>query len=144
MESTPSIVLDSSIAVKWFSKEVDSDKAMILLKRFQSSEISICVVEYLFLEVANALRYKPLSDPNFLGKAIRLLYNLKLVSYPLTMPLIKKSSEISFDANISLYDAVPVALAEELGTYCITADRKTKYEKLIPKHYPVRLLEWVD
>ena len=141
MERAPPLVLDSSIAVKWFSKEIDSHKVLDLLNRFQASEITLCVMDFLFIEVANALRYKPSSDPVFLNNAIGLMYDLKLVSYPHSTEILQRASEISFDAEVSLYDAIPVALAEQLDTYCITADRRTQYNKLSIKQYPVKMLE---
>ena len=48
--------------------------------------------------------------------------------------------EIAVDGNVTVYDAVPVALAELKQTVCITADAQTQYKKLKHKGYPVTLL----
>jgi predicted nucleic acid-binding protein len=140
METAPRIVIDSSVVVKWFSKEADSQKALDLLNRFQASEHTLCVSDLLFIEVTNALRYKPTLN-NSLVEIISILYDLNLELYPSTKKLLQSASEMAFEADVSIYDAIPVALAEQLDTYCITADKKTQYNRLTEKNYPIKLLD---
>lgn len=140
METAPRIVIDSSVVVKWFSKEADSQKALDLLNRFQASEHTLCVSDLLFIEVTNALRYKPTLN-NSLVEIISILYDLNLESYPSTKQLLQSASEMASEADVSIYDAIPVALAEQLDTYCITSDKKTQYNRLAEKNYPIKLLD---
>jgi len=139
METAPRIVIDSSIAVKWFSREVDSEKALEVLNKYQTSEQTLCVSDLLFIEVTNALRYKPRSNIP-LTEIISILYDLNLESYHSTKQLLQTSSEMAYNANVSIYDAIPVALAQQLETYCLTADKKTQYNQLSKRNYPIRLL----
>ena len=53
--------------------------------------------------------------------------------------MLRRSAEIAFDGGVTIYDALPVAVAEKNGTVCVTADERTQYSRLKEK-YPVRLL----
>ena len=134
------VVIDSSVAVKWFSAEEDTDKALKLRDKQVNNELELVATPLLMCEVANALRYKPDFDYNKLVKAIESLYKLHLRIEPLTEDLLSKGAEIAFEGDVTLYDAIPVALAELFGTSCITADDKTQYERLKHK-YSVMLLK---
>jgi len=48
---------------------------------------------------------------------------------------------LAFDGKVTLYDAVPVAIAKLEGMQCITADAKSQFPPLSLKRYPIRLLE---
>ena len=48
---------------------------------------------------------------------------------------------IAFKGNVTVHDAIPVALAVLKRTKCITADQDTQYAKLKPKGYPIELLQ---
>jgi predicted nucleic acid-binding protein len=134
------LIIDSSVAVKWFSTEKDTDKALRLRDRHVSGEIELVATPLLFCEVVNALRYKPDFDYNKLIKAIRSIYRLYMHVEPITEDLLIKGSEIAFEGDVATYDSIPVALAVLYGTVCITADEKSQYEKLKDR-YPVKMLE---
>jgi len=134
------IVLDSSVVVKWFSKEEKSDEALKLMDLYTESSVELSASELLFCEVANALRYKPDYDVKRFEEAVSQLFNLHMTVTPLTEELLGRAGDIAYDADITLYDALPVALAEHRKTVCMTADEETQYRKLRPKGYPVELL----
>lgn len=133
------VIIDSSVAVKWFSAEEDTDKALKLRDKQVNSEIELVATPLLICEVANALRYKPDFDYKKVIKATGSLYMLHLRIEAITEDLLIKGAEIAFDGNVTIYDAIPVALAELSGSICITADEKTQYMKLKRK-YPVKML----
>jgi len=54
--------------------------------------------------------------------------------------LLSRTGEIACDGDVSLYDAIPIALAKRQKTVCITADEQTQWGKLRPKGYPIELL----
>lgn len=144
MEIPRPIVIDSSVAVKWLSRENGSDKAMRILSHFQSGEITIYVVDFLFIEVANALLYKTSITVDYLQYAIGLMHRLKLVSVPQSPELLQLAAQIAIGSDVSIYDALPVALAVKLNAVCVTADEKTQYNRLQPKNYPIHLLNSID
>lgn len=140
MERRQEIVLDSSVVVKWFSKEAKSDEALKLLDSYVEGSVELIVSDILFCEVGNALRYKPDYDAEKLKNAITQLFSLRMKVAHLTEGLMSRASEIAYEGKITLYDALPVAIAEHRKTVCITADGETQYKKLLPNGYPIELL----
>jgi predicted nucleic acid-binding protein len=98
------------------------------------------VSDLLYHEVANALRYKPDFNEKKLSGAVEELYGLQLNTRSVDPEVINKASAIAYKGDLTIYDAVPVALAQIRGTVCITADEQTQYKKLKPHGYPVTLL----
>lgn len=140
MERRREIVLDSSVVVKWFSKEIKSLEALKLMDSYAQGSVELIVSEILFCEVGNALRYKPDYDAEKLKNALLQLFNLRMKVTHLTEELMNRTSEISYKGKVTLYDALPVAIAEQSKTVCITADEETQYKRLCTKGYPVELL----
>lgn len=102
--------------------------------------IELSASELLFYEVANALGYKPDYDVERLKNAISQLFRLNLKVTPISEELLIRACEIAYDTDLTLYDALPAALAERQNTTCITADEETQYGKLHRRGYPIELL----
>ncbi|MCW4002704.1 MAG: type II toxin-antitoxin system VapC family toxin [Candidatus Bathyarchaeota archaeon] len=134
------VVLDSSVVVKWFSKEAKSDEALKFLDSYTQGTTTLTVSEILICEVGNALRYKPDYDAQKWKTALTQLFNLHLNVVHLNQDLTNRTGEIAYDGKITFYDALPVAVAENKKTVCITADEETQYRKLHPKGYHIELL----
>jgi len=134
------IVLDSSVVVKWFSKETKSDEALKIIDSYIQGTAELIISEILICEVGNALRYKPDYDTTKWKIALTQLFNLSMNVIHLNENLTNRTGEIAYETKITFYDALPVALAENKKTVCITADEETQYKKLKPKGYPVELL----
>ncbi len=133
-------MIDSSVAVKWFSHEEETDKALLVRNRHVSGARRLWVSDLLYHEVANALRYKPGYDEKRLNQAVESLFGLHLNVQPVDMMLLGKAATIAFKGNVTIYDAVPVALAQLRETFCITADEDSQFKKLKSHGYPVTLL----
>jgi predicted nucleic acid-binding protein len=134
------VVIDSSVAVKWFSEEEATPHALELRDSHTRGHITLITTPLLACELANALRYKPDYNKDRLAEAMDHFYGLHLFETPIDAHLLSRSSEIAFRGNVTIYDAIPVALAALKKTKCITADQETQYAKLKPKGYPVELL----
>ncbi len=134
------IVVDSSVAVKWFSTEEDTDKALRIRDEHLNGTGPIWASDLLYHEVANALRFKRTYDENKLIEAVNTLFAFHLNNRPVDPLLLRDATAIAYRGDVTLYDAVPVALASIRGTICITADEETQYKKLKPHGYPVALL----
>jgi predicted nucleic acid-binding protein len=133
--------LDSSVAIKWFSKEEDSEKALKLLNAYINGNIIFVTSHLLFYEVANALRYKPDLTEN-VKRAVEALFKLHMKVIDLNDKIMIKSIEIAYEDDVTVYDAIPVAVAEVEEAVCITADEKTQYSKLKEKHSVILLKEY--
>jgi predicted nucleic acid-binding protein len=140
MERCREVVLDSSVVVKWFSREAKSVEALNLMDSYVQGSVELVVSEILFCEVGNALRYKPDYDAEKLKNAIVQLFNLRTKVTHMTEGLMIRAGEIAYEGKVTLYDALPVAMAEHRKTVCITADEETQYRNLRKKGYPVELL----
>ena len=139
------IVLDSSVIVKWFTKEEGSASALKILDSFSGgggeAPLLISVSELSFYEVANALGHKPDFSSENVRRCVSRLLELELEVRKLDQALLSESSKIAFDCQVTFYDAVPVGIAKLEKTVCVTADRKTQYLPLLGKGYPIKLLE---
>ena len=117
-------VLDASIVLKWFLKEQDSNKAINLKRKIRDGELIAIAPDLILYELANALRYKKGYKPELVSEAINAIIDLDMEIIVPTESLIKESAIISFEKDISIYDAIYVALAKETGYNFITADKK--------------------
>lgn len=135
------LVLDSSVIVKWFTKEEGSDKALDILDSFTEGTFSVVISELTFYEVANALRYKPDFSNEAVRRCVSSLLQLELEVRKLDDILLSETAKIAFGGGVTFYDAVPIGIAKIEKIHCVTADRKTQFGPLAQKGYPVRLLE---
>jgi len=96
----------------------------------------------LLLEVANALRYNPTFSAEGIKEAVRTLFDLEIEIVTPTYSLLAKAIDLAKSLDVTCYDAMYLALAEELDFEFITADRRF-YRKVSKKMKPnaiVRLL----
>lgn len=117
-------VVDTSVALKWFSKEKDSEKADKLLKTLESKQIEIYLPELAKYELGNALfKGKRLSYVQ--ARAIlETLYMLPLNFVAEDFKLAKTSYRLAEKLNITYYDACFLALAKIRKIPLITANPK--------------------
>jgi len=140
MAGRSQIVIDSSVVMKWFSQEEKTSEALALRNAHIEGELALLATPLLMCEVANALRYKPDYDTGRFTDAIDHLFRLHLIENPIDLELLSRSGEIAYKCDVTIYDAIPVALAVLKKTKCVTADRETQYSKIRPKNYPIELL----
>jgi predicted nucleic acid-binding protein len=88
----------------------------------------------------NALRYKPDYDKDMPAEAMNHFCKLHLHEPSIDAQLLSRSSEIAYSGNVTIYDAIPVALAVLKKTKCITGDRDTQYARLKRKGCPIGTL----
>jgi len=117
-------VLDTSVVVKWFSEEKDSDKARKLLKSLEEKKIEIILPALVKYELANAfLKGKQLSYPEA-KIALETFYNLPLLFVEETFDLAKDSYQLGKKMNLCYYDACFLALAKSQKATLVTANPK--------------------
>lgn len=114
-------VIDSSSLVKFFSKE-DGWEAVreLILEGVVSLDLSV-------KEVANALWRKVLKGDMEIHDAVRILgdlYQAEVIKMDDQRRYLSKAFEIAAKNRITVYDALFIALAEELNTRLITSDVK--------------------
>jgi predicted nucleic acid-binding protein len=118
------VVVDASVAFKWFVEEQDSGAARVLAGDYGAGRVDIASVELLPFEVLNALRYAPDSGLEDLRKAAIALDKLGLDLRPLGGELAGRCVENSLRYGISVYDSAYLSLGELDGVSVYSADVK--------------------
>ena len=121
---TDVLVLDASVVVKWFTKEEDRDLALEFRDQFLTGEIDIALPDLILYELANVLRYNPNFDKKDVSDAVKSIIGLGVQILVPTTHLLTNAVNLGFTYGITVYDAVYVALAEELNYNFLTADKK--------------------
>lgn len=117
-------LLDTSVVVKWFIHEEDSDRAVALRHARGRAELLLHVPDMLLMELANALRYLPVVSAGEVSQALRLFTGLEIVVIPFDLDVLISSVSLGVERDLAVYDAYFLALAQALEMPLITADRK--------------------
>ena len=116
-------LLDTSVAVKWFVTEEDSQRPLDLQQAHIRDDLQLHAPDILLMESANALRYAGLSEE-------RILQNLETVPalgveiIPFSFDVLNSAVSLSLQHDVTVYDAYFLALAQTMEIPLITADRK--------------------
>lgn len=116
------IVVDASVAAKWFLEEVHSEAARKVL----DENYMLHIPDFFFIEMDNILWKRTsrkdikLEDAQDIRKAIR--------KFPLNVhvstPILDAAFELAIKCGLSVYDCLYVSLAVLLNARVVTADRK--------------------
>ena len=117
-------VVDASVIVKWFlhHQEADRDRALALRDLHISGRSTIYIPQLALLEVLNAIRFSPKADEEDGETALEALQDLHLEIRSADVDVLRKANAIAWAYKITIYDALYVALAEQVGYPLITAD----------------------
>lgn len=123
------VILDSSVIIKWFCEEEDTEKSLALREDFIQNYLEIAVPDLSLYEIANALRYNKSLKAEDVAEAVDSLFKLGIPIIVPTSEILNLAVVYAFKYNITVYDACFIALGKFLGFSCITADKKL-YEKV--------------
>ena len=124
MEEETLLILDASVAVKWFTMEPLRDKALIIRDKYVNGELDLEAPSLLYYEVANALRYNPRFGIEEVKSAVRALEDLAITIYDFKGELASRAVELAYRFGITVYDAAYVALAAIRNATLYTADKE--------------------
>ena len=125
-------VIDASVVMKWFVEEEFTDKAVEIKERYISGSLNIIVPELLFIEVINALRYKNNSEDKLI-EINKSLWKMGFKVERVNEQLLNKAITVAKKYDITIYDAIYVALANLKGVFLITADSElNKVSNVLP------------
>ena len=133
------IIVDASVAVKWFIPESDSDQAI----KYLNGRHRLAAPDLIHIEVANTFwklsQRGVLSDDEALG-LIRDFLLLPLEIYDSHI-ILASAMEIATNTQRTVYDSLYLALALELNGTVVTADtRMVNALKRSPFSHYLRLL----
>ena len=123
------IVLDASVALKWFHTESDTPRADAIRTALMEGTISVRVPDLILYELTNALVWKVKTDPRLAIEMLTAIEQLPWLIITPTQKILKTAATIASEYKISVYDATYVALiTDDSDRKLVTAD-----EKLIAK-----------
>lgn len=119
------IVVDSSVAVKWFNikDEGNLDQADKLLKELEEEKIEIFMPEISKYEIINALLYKKL-NLSLIETSLSTIYSMQVKFVPLDSVLATQTVEIAYKNKITFYDACFLSLAKKIKGELVTDNIK--------------------
>jgi predicted nucleic acid-binding protein len=118
------LLLDSSVIVKWFINEVDSPLAQRLRTVWMEGQIELFYAELSLFEIANALYYSRLFVAQDVIVALEALQALGMTRLSMSPTALTHSVQLSYEYGIAIYDAYLVALALEHQLIFVSADRR--------------------
>ncbi|HEY9245266.1 MAG TPA: type II toxin-antitoxin system VapC family toxin [Candidatus Methanoperedens sp.] len=122
-------VVDASVAVKWFSEEEFTEKAIEIRDNFFKGKYELAAPDLILYEVSNALRFNQNFNEEDVVEAVNSLFDMEISIIVPTPRVIKSSITMAFKYKITVYDAFYPALAGEIGFAFVTADSKL-YQKI--------------
>ncbi len=120
------VVIDTSVAYKWFSTENEEHlkSAIGLLEEHLTKKEIITVPDLIIYELANAWATKTKLTISQIRTFIKDLEELEIKIEPIDLKLISKAVEFSKQYNVSVYDSTYIAFAEDKKCNFYTADSK--------------------
>ncbi len=116
------LVVDASVAMKWFVEEISTEHAVRLLEH----EDLFCAPDLIIPEITNIAWKKAVRDEITNVHALEIAKTIQddaLAIYP-SILLNDRALEIALSLNHPVYDCLYVACAEAVGGMLITADRR--------------------
>jgi predicted nucleic acid-binding protein len=117
-------VLDTSVALKWFSVsgENDLDHALELRQKMLEGSVLFIVPELLFYELTNALRYNPNFSSKDVNEALNSVFDMGLEVRRVDKKVMTDATTMAFKYSITIYDAYFLALSHMEEIPFVTAD----------------------
>lgn len=138
------IVVDSSVAAKWVLPEPDDAQAKHLLTESKRNGDRLILLDLALIEVSNAIWkrfHRGLTTPDETRAALDDLLRTP-VDVADSNTLLKPGLEIAMKYDSAVYDALFVALCQDLGLQGVTADEPLY--KAVHADYPniILLRNW--
>ena len=125
-EPPPSLVLDTSVAVKWYLPEDLHDEAISLLRQAEAGDVELLAPGTVQPEFFNDLWWQHRRE-DLPQESVRNLWEqFALDPVVLYAPedLMARAVEIALETQAIIYDALFLALADNFETVVVTADDK--------------------
>jgi predicted nucleic acid-binding protein len=118
------VIVDSSVVVKWFLPEPDSADAVAVRNKVTAAGGRLVVLDLVLIEGANAIWKAQRQKKITISAAQQALGDLQGIPMQIepAARLLDKAFEIAVKYDRAVYDALFVALAQDLGVKDVTAD----------------------
>jgi len=116
------IVVDASVAIKWYSIEQHTDKALAMREDYARQKIDLVAPYLLLYEVGNALRYNPDFGLEDVRSALRDLLAMQINFRMLDERMCEDAVELAYMLGLTFYDVSYVVLSRVEKCPLYTAD----------------------
>lgn len=123
------LLMDSSVAVKWFRNERNYDLARQLRNGYAAGKWEICIADLTLYEIGNALINSRDFTIEEVGEFILGILELEIAVFLFDSDTLISAIEICVERNLAIYDAYLVALAQQENLLFVTSDERL-YRKL--------------
>lgn len=121
------LVVDTSVAVKWFFDEPLSEPALAVLEAARSGAASLLAPDLIYPEFGNAVRKRALREgvATVDGAAIVAAFTrVPFATVTPSRPLVPAAYRLALEHGCTVYDAVFLAAAGHLAADFVTADER--------------------
>ncbi len=134
------LVVDSSISVKWFVEEDNSDIAQLILDRYKDGILSFLALNLIQAEFGNIVWKKLAFRGLTVAEADFAIQEFKTISFELTQIsiLFDESFQIAVKYKRSFYDSLYLALSVKENCGFVTADEK--FYNAVRRDFPKMIL----
>lgn len=139
MAGPAKVIVDASVALKWFLDE-DGTPDALALRDVLVHRVAPVVPSLFFYEIANVLRYTEEFGIEDVKHALAALVAFQFSTRELSGDLAARCVEIAYTFGLTVYDAAYVALGDIMNAPVITADEKL-LQKVRGKNV-VHLRDW--
>lgn len=118
------LVVDTSVAIKFYIPEEGHEDALRLLEAANAGSVELVAPDIILAEGFSAIsrqQRREILDEEDALKAWRDLLSAPIYTYA-TGDLIERAAELYYETGAIIYDALFLALAEESSTVMVTAD----------------------
>jgi predicted nucleic acid-binding protein len=132
-------ILDASVAIKWYVKGTEHPNADIIMEMLIEKPNNFAVPELFSYEMLSVLYMHHPEAKQIFDKDINRILHSGILRYPMTENIYTRSDRF-VKAGLNGYDAVYVALAEELNGVWLTFDVKA-HNKIVSEKLSINLFE---
>src|SRR3989338_6127943 len=101
-----SIIVDTSVILKWYNEEESSEKASIILRAIESQEVELVFPQPASLEILNSLKISKGFSRDEIEVALDGFFQLRIEWVELDRDLLMETMEVLLNQNITSYDAL--------------------------------------
>ncbi len=120
------LVVDSSVAVKWFVVESYSTEARLILDAYQNGELSLLAPDLINAEFGNIIWKKHIFQGLAVSDAQHILDKFRQLQFTFTptAELLEEAYKLAVAHRRTVYDAIYLALSVRENCQFVTADEK--------------------
>jgi len=116
------IVIDTSVLIKWFIKEIKRESALEIRDSYLKGEINLIAPDLILYEFLNALKYIKQHNEEEMKTIFETIMNYDINLCHINKELAEESIKIAKNSELTNYDSSYLALAKLKEGKLITAD----------------------